>query len=131
MGLICKRKTQGWPTQEEFSAAQTRIESQWFLDILDDFPLFSSLATLGSSGNVGVYVWIRYRSLVMEYGETCIPERMDDPILNPYSCRREALVRRKSQLPESQHLNFFFLQIFDQNFLKMDSRTLKNPNPLD
>ncbi len=28
------------------------------------------------SGNVGVYLWIRYRSLVMEYGETCIPGRM-------------------------------------------------------
>jgi hypothetical protein len=27
---------------------------------------------------LGVYVWIRYRSLVMEYGETCIPGRMDD-----------------------------------------------------
>ncbi len=33
---------------------------------------------IGSSGNVRVYVWIRYRSLVMEYGETCIPGRMDD-----------------------------------------------------
>jgi hypothetical protein len=33
---------------------------------------------IGSSGNVRVYVWIRYRSLVMEYGEPCIPERMDD-----------------------------------------------------
>jgi hypothetical protein len=33
---------------------------------------------IGSSGNVGVYREIRYRSLVMEYGETCIPGRMDD-----------------------------------------------------
>jgi hypothetical protein len=28
--------------QKEFSAAQTQIESQRFLDILDGFPLFSS-----------------------------------------------------------------------------------------
>ncbi len=33
---------------------------------------------IGSSDNVRVYVWIKYRSLVMEYGETCIPGRMDD-----------------------------------------------------
>jgi hypothetical protein len=37
---------------------------------------------IGLSGNVGVYLWIRYRSLVMEYGETCIPGRMDNlPII--------------------------------------------------
>jgi hypothetical protein len=38
---------------------------------------------IGSPGNVGVYLQIRYRSLVMEYGETCIPGRMENlhPIL--------------------------------------------------
>ncbi len=47
---------------------------------------------IGSSGNVRVYVWIRYRSLVMEYGETCIPGRMDDLHKSLAVALREALV---------------------------------------
>ncbi len=55
-----------------------------------------------SSGNVRVYVWIRYRSLVMEYGETCISSRMDDLHKSLTVALREALVWRKSRLPESR-----------------------------
>ncbi len=42
------------------------------------YPRVSKLirGCIGSSGNVRVYVWISYRSLVMEYRETCIPGRM-------------------------------------------------------
>jgi hypothetical protein len=29
------------PRPKKYSTAQTRIENQWFFDILDDFPLFS------------------------------------------------------------------------------------------
>ncbi len=47
---------------------------------------------IGSSGNVRVYVCIRYRSLVMEYGETCIPGRMDDLHKSLTVALREALV---------------------------------------
>jgi hypothetical protein len=47
---------------------------------------------IGSSGNVRVYVWIRSISLVMEYGETCIPGRMDDLHKSLTVALREALV---------------------------------------
>jgi hypothetical protein len=47
---------------------------------------------IGSSGNVRVFVWLRYRSLVMEYGESCIPGRMGNLPTIPHSYRREALV---------------------------------------
>ncbi len=57
---------------------------------------------IGSSGNVRVYGWIRYRSLVMQYGETCIAGRMDDLHKSLTVALREALVWRKSWLPESR-----------------------------
>ncbi len=47
---------------------------------------------IGSLGNVRVYVWIRYRSLVMEYGEPCIFGRMDDLHKSLTVALREALV---------------------------------------
>ncbi len=71
---------------------------------------------IGSSGNVRVYVWIRYRSLVMEYGKPVFPGEWmiyTKALQLPYV---KLLCDESHGYPNRGFGFFFFIRAFDQAY---------------